>query len=192
MRRVAAPPPAAEWADPGSLVPWPGNPRDNAAAVGQVAASIRRFGFGAPIVARRETREVISGHTRLAAAVELGLEAVPVRFLDLSEPEAHALALADNRLHEVATWDDARLAAALAALGSLDVDLSGLGWDDAALADLMSVAADRAPGGAVSDAGPVLGQFVYSVVVTTAGEAAQAELIKRLEAEGFTCRPLIS
>jgi len=99
------------------LVPWADNPRDNAAAVAGVAASIERFGFGAPIVARSANGEVIAGHTRLLAARELGLAVVPVRWLDLSADEAHALALADNKLAEAAEWDGSALEAALASLG---------------------------------------------------------------------------
>ena len=70
-----------------------------------MAKSIKRFGFGAPIVARRADDEVIAGHTRLAAAVALGLTKVPVRFLDLDPADAHLLALADNKLNEHASWE---------------------------------------------------------------------------------------
>lgn len=115
---------AAEWLDPKSLRGWARNPRDNEAAVHEVAESIRRFGFGSPIVARAENREVIAGHTRLAAAQLLGLDRVPVRLLDLSESEAHSLALADNRLGGLAEWDLDKLRG----LGD-ELDLAGLGFD---------------------------------------------------------------
>ncbi|MEO6596832.1 MAG: ParB N-terminal domain-containing protein, partial [Planctomycetota bacterium] len=45
----------------------PTNPRLNDQAVPHVAASIRRFGWQQPIVARR-TGEVVAGNTRLKAA----------------------------------------------------------------------------------------------------------------------------
>ncbi len=44
--------PAAEWVDTVALRPWKDNPRANDDAVGAVAESIHRFGFGAPILAR--------------------------------------------------------------------------------------------------------------------------------------------
>ena len=50
----------------------PTNPRRNDAAVPHVAASIRRFGWQQPIVARR-TGEVIAGNTRLKAAQQLNM-----------------------------------------------------------------------------------------------------------------------
>ncbi len=109
-RKLATDGPAAEWVDPKSLRQWKRNPRKNDGAVDRVAASIQRFGFGSPLVARLANREVISGHTRQKAAIKLGLQRIPVRFVDLSEADAHALAIADNRLSEFAEWDDELLA----------------------------------------------------------------------------------
>lgn len=98
---------AAEWADVGSLVPWKENPRKNdGEPVRRVMESIKKFGFSAPIVARRANREVIAGHTRLKAAQALGIDSVPVRFLDISERDAHLLAVADNKLGEYSEWDE--------------------------------------------------------------------------------------
>lgn len=157
---------AATWELVESLRGWAQNPRLNADAILPVALSIFRFGFGAPIVARAADREVIAGHTRLAALEYLaghvldpdgnawrerrpddgpcvvrgapGPGLVPVRLLDLSEHEAHALALADNRLGEIADWDDEKLSGVLADLDSGGIDLSGLGWSDAELAEVRS------------------------------------------------------
>ena len=118
---------AAVWLSPDDLTPWDRNPRHNEHAVQQVADSIARFGFAAPIVARAEDRRVIAGHTRLLAAQRLGMAEVPVRLLDVSDAEADALALADNKLGELADWDDPMLAQVLAELD----DLTGLGWSAA-------------------------------------------------------------
>lgn len=100
---------AAEWVDTGSLTPWDRNPRKNDAAVKKVRQSIKRFGFGAPLLVRTKDRVVIAGHTRLKAAIQLGLEQVPVRFMDLDPADAKLLALADNRLGEEAEWDEGAL-----------------------------------------------------------------------------------
>src|ERR1019366_4100690 len=102
--------PAAEWVEIDALIPWVKNPRNNDPAVDKVAASIEEFGFGAPLIVRRENGEVIGGHTRLKAAIKIGITHVPVRYMDLTEKQAHALALADNKLGEVAEWDDKMLA----------------------------------------------------------------------------------
>lgn len=127
---------AAVYADPSSLVPWDQNPRDNDGAVAGVVASIREYGFGAPIVARAADRMIIGGHTRWKAATQLGLKEVPVRFLDISEEKAKALALADNRLGEEADWNEDALRGVLLELQG-DVDLSLLGWNEGELAALL-------------------------------------------------------
>jgi hypothetical protein len=79
----------------------PANPRRNDPAVPYVAASIRRFGFRQPIVAR-PSGEVIAGNTRLKAALSLGLTEVPVAWFDGSDFDATAYAIADNRTARIA------------------------------------------------------------------------------------------
>ena len=138
-KKTAEPAPAV-WVEIWDLVEWEDNPRKNDAAVPEIAASIQRFGFSSPIVARSEDGMIIAGHTRLKAARELGLEKVPVRWMDLSREEAIALALADNKLGEIAYWSD-ELQGLMSSLAEEDgVDLSGLGWSDDELSDLVSAA----------------------------------------------------
>ena len=127
---------AAEWVAIADLVPWDDNPRDNDEAAVKVAESIKRFGWGAPIVARAEDRMVIAGHTRLKAAALLGLDRVPVRFLDLDPVDARLLALSDNRVGEIAEWSDG-LGDVLRALDEQGAELDGLGWDADGLAELL-------------------------------------------------------
>ena len=104
----------------------PTNPRKNDAAVPHVAASLRRFGCQQPIVARR-TGEVIAGNTRLKAAQELGMSEVPVWWFDGSDIDAVAFAVADNRSHEHAQWNEAELAQLLEQLRKED-SLDGVGF----------------------------------------------------------------
>lgn len=136
---------AATWEPIDSLTPWDKNPRRNDGAVEQVAHSITRFGFGAPIIARASDRVIIGGHTRYKAAQKLGLDKVPVRFLDLDPAEAAALALADNKLGELAEWDDAGVAAILAELEAQGAPIDGLGWDDEELQALLGDGLEAAP-----------------------------------------------
>ena len=137
--------PAAEWIPIGDLVPWDQNPRINDEAVAEVAGSIKRFGFASPIIARRADSMVITGHTRLKAAHKLGINKVPVRWMDLDPAEARMLALADNKLNERADWDDDLLSQVLADLEAEGVDLEGLGWD---ADELEALIADAGPAGA--------------------------------------------
>ena len=113
---------------------WPKNPRKNDGAVEQIAASIARFGFAAPVVVQKSTGFVLCGNTRLKAARKLGLAEVPARVLDLSDAEAEALAVADNKLGELADWDAEALAAILRDLDAQGAETKGLGFTDDELA----------------------------------------------------------
>jgi ParB-like chromosome segregation protein Spo0J len=124
----------SKMVDISKLIPWAKNPRKNDQAIDAVAESIQRFGFASPILARVEDGRVIAGHTRLKAAQRLGIKQVPVRYLALDDREADALALADNRLGELAEWDDVALAEILA---GLDTDAKGLGWSDDDIAAML-------------------------------------------------------
>lgn len=71
--------------------------------VEQIAASIKEFGFNQPIVTDKEG-VIIVGHGRYEAAKALNLPTVPVIELDLTEEQAKAYRLADNKLNE-SEWD---------------------------------------------------------------------------------------
>jgi len=109
------------------VIPYARNPRDNAAAVDGVAASIREFGFRQPVVVD-EQRTIIVGHTRFYAARKLGLTKIPVHVAEnLSEAQIKAYRLADNKTGEKASWDEDLLKLELLELeeGQFDLDLTG-------------------------------------------------------------------
>ena len=181
--------PAAEMVSIALLRPWQDNPRHNdGRPVEAVADSIRRFGFGAPLLVRLANNEIIAGHTRLKAAVQLGLTEVPVRYMDLTEGEARALALADNRVSELAEWDVPALSAVLADLRSAGTDIGGLGWDAGSLDGLLSRPGAPAPGDNDAPQGP---REVFQVLVTCENEDQQSALLMRLHSEGFQTRSII-
>lgn len=136
--------------DPARLVPHPDNPRTHSKEqVRKIAASIRRFGFRNPVLVD-ENNNVIAGHGRLLAAAELKLASVPTLVLaNMTEAERRAYVIADNRLAELAGWDEDRLASELAAIGGLDgdFDLSFTGFDGGALERLLELAAGSGSGG---------------------------------------------
>jgi hypothetical protein len=119
----------------------PTNPRTNDAAVPHVAASLRRFGWQQPIVARR-TGEVIAGNTRLKAALELGMTEVPVWWFDGTDLDAVAFSIADNRTHEFAEWNEAELAKLLEQLKKEDA-LDGVGYSEADIDALVQQLRDQ-------------------------------------------------
>jgi ParB-like nuclease family protein/DNA methylase len=110
------------------IKPYARNPRANDQAVAAVAASIREFGFRQPIVVDA-TGTIIVGHTRYKAALELGLQRVPVHVAnDLTPEQIKAYRLADNKTGELADWDHDRLVAELLELEEMAFDLDLLGF----------------------------------------------------------------
>lgn len=139
---------AAEWVPIDSLKPWDKNPRKNdGVPVQKVADSIRRFGFGAVIVARKADGEIIAGHTRWKAAKLIGMQRVPVRYLDIDAREAHLLALADNRLNEIAEWIPEMVADVVDEESFTPEEIDTAGWDGEAFTDLLDTDTRKRSGG---------------------------------------------
>lgn len=115
------------------LIPYARNAKQHSdAQVAQIAASIREFGWGAPILVDGRNN-VIAGHGRLLAARKLGLSEVPVVPLThLTDTQRKALILADNKIGENATWDDELLALELAELqeAGFDLELTGFSAEE--------------------------------------------------------------
>jgi DNA modification methylase len=115
------------------LLPYAGNARiHDADQIARIAASIARFGWTVPALVD-ERGVLVAGHGRLLAARHLGLKEVPVIRLDhLTDAEARAYRIADNRLTEIAGWDEEALAAELARLGEdgFDLSLTGFGEEE--------------------------------------------------------------
>lgn len=108
------------------VIPYENNPRDNDRSVDKVAASIAQFGFKQPIVVDREMI-VVAGHTRLKAAQKLGMKTVPVIIADdLTEEQARAYRLADNKVGEDSVWDFGKLDIELDQI--VDIDMSTFGF----------------------------------------------------------------
>lgn len=107
------------------------NPRKNEGAVDKVAKSITEFGFANPILID-DKNTIIAGHTRLKAASKLGLDQVPtVKLSHLTPAQANALMIADNKLNELAEWDDELLKELLHELPeTLDVEALGFDLDE--------------------------------------------------------------
>lgn len=103
------------------------NPRRNTDAAKVLANAITEVGWGAPILVQKETGFVIGGHTRLKAAEILGLERLPVRIIDVDDRRAKAMALADNRIGELADWNFPGLAEHLSEFGLGEAE--ALGFD---------------------------------------------------------------
>lgn len=91
---------------PGDLKPWPTNPRSHSdKQLTKIAASIRQFGFTAPVLVD-ESNLILSGHGRVEAAKQLALASIPVRVASgWGASDKRAYVIADNKLALLSTWD---------------------------------------------------------------------------------------
>ena len=97
----------------------------------QIEKSIRAFGFINPILIGEDS-VIIAGHGRLAAAREIGMNEVPsIELKYLSEAQKRAYVIADNRLAELAAWDEEILAIELQNLLEFDLefDIAVIGFE---------------------------------------------------------------
>ncbi|WP_211276794.1 ParB/Srx family N-terminal domain-containing protein [Erythrobacter tepidarius] len=107
--------------------------------VARIAASMAAFGWTVPCLVA-EDGELIAGHGRVLAAMELGLTEAPVIVLaHLTEAQRRAYRIADNRLTELGTWDEALLAGELRHLLAEDFDLGLTGFADGELDRLLAL-----------------------------------------------------
>jgi DNA modification methylase len=114
------------------LRPAARNPRRHPAPqIEKIACSIETFGFLVPIVVDSENR-ILAGHGRWEAAKTLGMPTVPVlRVEHLTPAQRRAYRIADNRIGELAQWDEEALRMELQEI-LVDVpgfDLSATGFE---------------------------------------------------------------
>lgn len=160
------------------LIPYINNPRNNDNAVDAVASSIKNFGFKVPIVVD-SNNEIINGHTRLKAAQKLGLEAVPVIVADDLTPEqVKAFRLADNKVGEIATWNDEMLAIELEELKNLDFDMSEFEFE---ISDSQIQEKDE-------NTDSVLIDEKMIIIIESDNELELEEYFNKLVEEGYPCR----
>lgn len=121
-----------------SLVPYARNARTHSdAQVAQIAASIREFGFTAPILVDGG-KGVIAGHGRLLAARKLGMTEVPtIELAHLTPAQKRAYVLADNRIALSAGWDPEMLRLELGDLQADGFDLNLTGFDPGEIAGFL-------------------------------------------------------
>jgi site-specific DNA-methyltransferase (adenine-specific) len=119
------------------LIPYAKNSRTHSVEqIGQIAASIKEFGFRNPILV--DGVGIIAGHGRLMAAQKLGLDKVPtIDCSDMTESQKKAYIIADNKLAMNAGWDTAMLSIEMKDLEDEGFDLALLGFDDKELNALL-------------------------------------------------------
>ena len=123
-----------------------------------------------------ETGGIIAGHGRVMAAKRLGLTDVPVMVArGWSEAQRRAYVLADNRLAENATWDEALLSSELADLTDLGFDVALIGFDE-------PIGSKSKPGSAAINDAPMQASFWLTVDGPLTHQAAAIQVLKALAA----------
>lgn len=116
------------------LLPYAYNARlHSEAQVAQIKASMQEFGFIVPCLIDAKG-ELITGHGRLMAATQLGLDVAPIiRVGHLNEEQIRAFRIADNRITLNSDWDIEKLNHELAELMKVEFDIDVLGFNEAEL-----------------------------------------------------------
>lgn len=126
------------YGDPLELEPYGNNPRVNDYAVKKVMESIKEYGFTNPILVDADM-VIIAGHTRREASILAGLESVPYIVMeDLTPEQVKAYRIADNKLAELATWDEDMLKEELFELQEMDYPLEVMGFTEFDIKDLFT------------------------------------------------------
>jgi len=159
---------------------WRSHPEAQADAMRGILADV---GYAGAVLAREtpDGLQLIDGHLR----AELDPDGkVPVLVLDVTAEEADKILATFDPLAGMAEANEEALGKLLA---EIETDSEGL------QAMLEGMAADGQPESPTGD-GPAVevGNTAYRVIVMVDDEAQQADLIERLEKEGFECLPLMS
>lgn len=181
------------WAKIDEIKPYEKNARRHSKAqIREIADSIAKFGFTAPIIVDADG-VILAGHGRYFAALLLGLESVPViRKSNLTEAEVRAYRILDNRLAEKSKWDQDLLQLEIQALKEEDHEIDELGFSDKELEKILEDEPeidedldDDEP----SNRGSVkAAKDEFLVVVTLQSESSQKALYERLIKEGLQCK----
>lgn len=112
------------------LIPYARNSRTHTdIQIGQIAASIREFGFRVPILIDGENG-IIAGHGRVMAALKLGIAEVPtVDGSDMTEVQRKMYVIADNKIALNAGWDEDVLLLEIEDLRNMGADIDLLAFD---------------------------------------------------------------
>lgn len=174
-----------------SVSRYPNNPR--VGNIGLLRESVRKHGQFKPLLVQRSTGYILAGNQTYQAMEEEKEPEVAVAFLDVDDATAKRIVALDNRASDTSTYEDLLLAGLLKEIQAQDDDgLEGTGYTEEDLDALMESLAREAAG---PDPEPdeeedldSSGPAPWAVVVAVRSETDQADLMGRLEREGYTCR----
>ena len=124
------------------LVPYARNARTHGAEqIEQIAASMKAYGFNAPVLVDGDGG-IIAGHGRVMAAQLLELDAVPtISLAHLNDEQKRKYIIADNRIAENSEWDTDLLKDELLELfdGSDFEAIESIGFDEQEFRDAVGL-----------------------------------------------------
>ena len=179
------------YMDPRKLVPYENNARVHDTELEFIKNSIQEFGFRNPILVDGDN-VIIAGHGRRLAAIDLGLEKVPVIVCeDLTEDQVKALRLVDNRTSDLSGWDFDSLNAELAALKDIGWEMEQFSFEDMASFDDTEDGFGDEEVDYVDGTAPLthVGED-FKVMVHCDSKEAQEALYERLSDDGYSCQKL--
>ena len=179
-----------EYVDVDSLKPFVDNPRQHDQRnIEDIQRSIKRFGFTNPLLVRKADNMLVAGHGRLESAKKLGIERVPVIFLDFNENDAKLYSITDNRTSETSQWNLVSLDELVKQLEEAEIDLEASGFTvdelevliegDNSLDQLRQL---NEPNGSESESA------IFQVIVDCQDESEQARAYQALQDKGIECR----
>ncbi|HWY68998.1 MAG TPA: ParB/Srx family N-terminal domain-containing protein [Terriglobales bacterium] len=122
---LCAPQISVNYRSTSQLKPNSRNPRKHSKKqLDQLARALLRFGFIVPVLVNAQD-QIVAGHGRIEAAKLAGIEQVPTISVDhLTDAEATAFMIADNKLTENAEWNEALLGEHFQELAALNLDFN--------------------------------------------------------------------
>ena len=163
------------------------NPRLNDDAVESVKQSIKEFGWKVPIVIDKDN-VIVTGHTRVRAARELGITDIPcIIASDLSPKQVKAFRLVDNKTSELSGWDFSKLDIELQDLNDL-FNMENFGFIDYSQFETPFV--PETPEVEVPDTPPRTREGHeddFAVIVHCFSDDDREDFKRRMETEGRIC-----
>ena len=171
-----------EYVPLNSLKPYDGNAKEHTREqIDAVENSIKEFGFRNPIIAWHDEDDnpvIVAGHARAKAAQELGIDEVPVIFVDdLSDAQRRALTLVDNQTTIMTGWDEDQLSYELDILSD-SFNMSDFGFD----LNLDTDSIDKDLSDTFEES--------YAVAIDCETEEELQTVYDELTGEGYNCRIL--
>ena len=125
--------------DINSIFPYDKNPRKiSENAIQFVKKSIENFGWQQPIVVDKNNI-IIVGHTRFEVAKQLNRKTVPIVKANLTEKEAKAYRIADNKVNEFTDWNNDLLNNELLDLENMDINFSDIGFNENEVKEIFDI-----------------------------------------------------